>query len=154
MTTKTDIGFALKSMVFSNNGHIPSRYTCEGENINPPLEFSGVPDGTKSIALIMEDPDAPQGAFTHWLLWNISPNISISEKSNPGISGRNSFGKTGYGGPCPPSGVHRYFFRAYALDTQLELLGGAGKQDLLDSIKGHVIGTAELMGQYSKKNRE
>lgn len=153
MATETEITFALRSTAFSHNGHIPVKYTCEGEDINPPLELTGIPDEAKSIALIVEDPDAPHGVFDHWIVWNISPSEAIAEKSNAGISGRNSFGKIGYGGPCPPSGVHRYFFRAYALDSQIDLLGGAGKQDLLDAMKGHIIGTAELMGQYSKKNK-
>jgi len=153
MATETDTTFALRSTAFSHNGHIPVTYTCEGEDINPPLEFTGVPEETKSIALILEDPDAPRGTFDHWVVWNISPNEAIAEKTNAGINGRNSFGRTGYGGPCPPSGVHRYFFKAYALDSQLDLLGGAGKQDLIDAMKGHIIASAELMGQYSKKNQ-
>jgi len=153
MAAETETSFALRSMAFSHNGHIPIKYSCEGEDINPPLEFVAVPEGAKSIALIMEDPDAPNGVFDHWITWNISPNEAIAEKTNPGISGRNSFGKTGYGGPCPPSGVHRYFFRAYALDIQLDLIAGAGKQDLLDAMSDHVIASAELMGQYSKKSK-
>jgi Raf kinase inhibitor-like YbhB/YbcL family protein len=154
MPTDTETNFALRSIAFSHKGHIPFKYSCEGEDINPPLEFIAVPEGTKSIALIMEDPDAPNGVFDHWVTWNISPNEAIAEKTSPGVNGRNSFGKTGYGGPCPPSGVHRYFFRGYALDVQLDLIAGSGKQDLLDAMNDHILATAELMGQYSKKNKK
>ena len=142
--------FRLISTVFSQNGHIPPQYTCEGENINPPLKVENVPDGTKTLAIIVEDPDAPRGTFDHWVVWNISPNEAIAEGGNPGISGTNSFGKTGYGGPCPPSGVHRYFFRVFALDNKLDLVAGAGKDELLDAMKSHVLATAELMGRYQK----
>jgi len=140
----------LISTVFSHNGHIPPLYTCEGKNINPPLIVENIPDGTKTLALIVEDPDAPRGVFDHWILWNISPNEAIAENSNPGISGTNSFGKTGYGGPCPPSGEHRYFFRVFALDDELTLLTGSTKEELLDAMKGHILASAELMGVYQK----
>jgi Raf kinase inhibitor-like YbhB/YbcL family protein len=140
----------LISTVFSHKGHIPPKYTCEGENINPPLKVENIPDGTKTLALIVEDPDAPRGVFTHWVLWNISPNEAIAENSNPGISGTNSFGKPGYGGPCPPSGEHRYFFRIFALDDELDLSAGATKEELLDAMKGHIFASAELMGVYQK----
>ena len=141
----------LISTVFSQNGHIPPEYTCEGKNISPPLKVENIPDGTKTLALILEDPDAPSGVFDHWIVWNISPNEAIAEGSNPGISGTNSFGKTGYGGPCPPSGVHRYFFRVFALNNELDLPAGSTKQELLDAIKGHVLSAAELMGHYQKR---
>lgn len=144
----------IRSTVFAQNGHIPVKYTCEGEDINPPLEFSEIPVGTKSLALIVEDPDAPRGVFDHWLVWNISPNTSIAENTNPGISGTNSFGKTGFGGPCPPSGTHRYFFRAYALDAELELQAGANKATLEKAMKGHILAEGELMGMYKKKTAE
>ena len=140
----------LISTVFSHNGHIPLKYTCEGENINPPLEVENIPDNTKTLALTVEDPDAPRGVFTHWVVWNISPNETIPEGNNPGINGTNSFGKTGYGGPCPPSGVHRYFFRVFALDDELDLSAGSTKEELLNAMKGHIIATAELMGVYQK----
>ena len=140
----------LISTVFSHNGHIPPKYTCEGENINPPLKVENIPDETRTLALIVEDPDAPRGVFTHWIMWNISPNEAIAEGSNPSISGTNSFGKTGYGGPCPPSGEHRYFFRVFALDDELDLLAGATKEDLLNAMKEHIIASAELMGVYQK----
>ena len=129
MANKSD-ELQVHSVAFSHNGHIPPRYTCEGENINPPLEVSGIPEGTKTLALIMEDPDA-KGVFDHWIMWNILPNEAIAEQNNPGISGTNSFGKTGYGGPCPPSGSHRYFFKIFAIDTELDLQAGADKNALL-----------------------
>src|ERR1051326_9359513 len=115
MATHTPVQISVRSIEFSKGGHIPRKYTCEGENVNPPLEISGVPKSTKTLAIIVEDPDAPRGVFYHWLIWNIPPNEPIDENSVPGSSGKNSFGKTGYGGPCPPSGTHRYFFKVYAL---------------------------------------
>lgn len=141
----------LRSTVFSHNGHIPPLYTCEGEDISPPLEVSNLPEGVKTLALIVEDPDAPNDVFDHWLLWNIHPNEAIAEGGNPGISGTNSFGKTGYGGPCPPSGSHRYFFKVYALDTDLNLPAGSDKHQLLDAMKGHVLAEGQLMGHYQKR---
>ncbi len=141
----------INSHAFSHKGHIPTEYTCEGKDINPSLEITNIPDETKTLALIMEDPDAPRGVFDHWIVWNIPPNAAIAEQTNPGISGTNSFGKTGYGGPCPPSGVHRYFFKVYALDTELDLLAGSDKKALQDAMKGHILATGELMGQYQKK---
>ena len=139
------------STVFSHNGHIPSEYTCDGKDINPPIEVSNIPEGTKTLALIMEDPDAPRGTFDHWLVWNISPNEAIAEQANPGISGTNDFGKTGYGGPCPPSGVHRYFFKIYALDAKLDLLAGADKNALLEAMTDHILAEGVIMGLYQKK---
>ena len=141
----------LVSTVFSHNGHIPKQYTCEGKNVNPPLKILNIPSGIKTFAIIVEDPDAPNGTFDHWLLWNIPINEAIAEGSTPGISGTNNFGKTGYSGPCPPSGVHRYFFKLYALDNELEIKPGAKKNELLDAMKGHVLATAELMGLYQKQ---
>ncbi|HWN88695.1 MAG TPA: YbhB/YbcL family Raf kinase inhibitor-like protein [Chitinophagaceae bacterium] len=140
----------LISTVFSHNGHIPPLYTCEGKNINPPLKVENAPGGTKTLAIIVEDPDAPGGTFDHWVVWNISPNEAIAEGSNAGINGTNSFGKAGYGGPCPPSGEHRYFFRVFALDDELDLLAGSKKEELLNAMKGHVLASAELMGVYQK----
>jgi len=148
MATKKK-GMKVYSTAFSHNGHIPPRYTCEGENINPPLEINNIPEEAKTLALIVEDPDAKD--FVHWLVWNISPNEAIAEKSNSGINGINDFGKTGYGGPCPPSGSHRYFFRAFALDIELDLLAGADKNALNDAMKGHILDKAELMGHYQKR---
>lgn len=153
MSAQTN-GLEVRSSAFSHKGHIPSRYTCDGEDINPSLEIGNIPEGTKSLALIMEDPDAPGGTFDHWLVWNISPNEAISERANPGISGTNSFGKTGYGGPCPPRGSHRYYFKAYALDTTLDLLAGSDKKSLIHAMKEHVLAEGVLMGLYEKKRGE
>jgi len=151
MSTKENSGLRVRSVAFSQGGHIPPKYTCEGENVNPPLEISGFPENTKSLALIVEDPDAPRGTYDHWLVWNIPPNEGIAENSRPGITGRNSFGNTGYGGPCPPAGSHRYFFKAYALDTNLDLLAGSGKKTLEDAMKDHVLASGELMAHYQKR---
>ena len=151
MATKTDTGLAVRSVAFSNGGHIPPKYSCEGDNVNPALEISSVPEETISLAIIMEDPDAANVIFTHWIVWNIEPHEPIAENSVPGISGRNSFGKTGYGGPCPPSGSHRYFFKIFALDTHLDLAAGSDKNALQKAMQGHVLASGELMGYYKKK---
>ncbi|HEX2628024.1 MAG TPA: YbhB/YbcL family Raf kinase inhibitor-like protein [Chitinophagaceae bacterium] len=143
----------VNSHAFSHKGHIPAKYTCEGDDINPSLEISNVPDETQTLAIIMEDPDAPKGTFDHWLVWNIEPHEAITENSSPGISGINSFGKTGYGGPCPPSGVHRYFFKVYALDKTLDLQAGSDKKALLEAMDGHILAEGVIMGQYQKSNK-
>ena len=140
----------VQSSAFSHNGHIPSKYTCEGENINPPIEIGDVPDDTKALALIVEDPDAPSGVFTHWVVWNILPSDTIEEKTRAGISGMNDFHKTGYGGPCPPSGTHRYYFRVYALDKMLRISAGESKNALLEGMQGHILAFGEIMGRYRK----
>ena len=140
----------IQSVAFANNGHIPIQYTCEGDNISPAIEIADIPEDTKTLALIMEDPDAPSGVFTHWLLWNLPPDDLIIEKTQEGVSGINDFGKTGYGGPCPPSGTHRYYFKIYALDTELSVSAGESKQALLEGMKGHVLAIGELMGRYRK----
>jgi len=151
MSTQTETGLSVRSVAFSNGGPIPPRYTCEGENINPPLEVSGFPQGTRALALIVEDPDAPGGVYDHWIVWNMPPNNTIVENSKAGVSGRNSFGNTGYGGPCPPSGSNRYFFKVYALDAELNIQPGSDKKALQTAMKEHILGTAELMGRYQKK---
>lgn len=138
------------SSAFASNGTIPKKYTCNGQNINPPLELQGIPEETNSLALIMDDPDAPMKTFTHWIVWNIGPVAKIDEDSIPGIEGMNDFRKIGYGGPCPPSGTHRYFFRIYALDKQLELKEGANRKELENEMIGHIIAEGELMGKCSK----
>lgn len=145
--------FILKSSAFEHNSSIPSRYTCDGEDVNPPLEISDVPEGTQSFALIVDDPDAPIGTFTHWLLWNIPLDITkIDEDSVPegAVEGENDFGRVGWGGPCPPTGTHRYFFKMYALDTKLELERGATKAKLEKAMEGHILGKAELLGRYTR----
>jgi Raf kinase inhibitor-like YbhB/YbcL family protein len=151
MPAESENRLEVRSVAFSNGGHIPPKYTCEGENVNPPLEISGIPGKAKSLALLVEDPDAPSGLFEHWLVWNIPPNEAISEDTLPGISGKNSFGNTGYGGPCPPSGSHRYFFKVYALDSDLEIPAGSDKQTLQKAMKDHILASGELMGHYQKR---
>ena len=138
------------SKAFESDSSIPRKYTCSGENINPPLEFEGISKKAKSLVLIIEDPDAPMKVFTHWIVWNIVPTAKIDEDSIPGIEGVNDFRKIGYGGPCPPSGTHRYFFKVYALDKQLEIKPGTSRKELESEMKRHVIGEGELMGKYSK----
>ncbi|MDP3998544.1 MAG: YbhB/YbcL family Raf kinase inhibitor-like protein [bacterium] len=142
----------LKSPAFNHNDSIPSKYTCQGENINPPLEISGIHPATKSIALIVDDPDAPAGTWVHWTGWNIPPTTKdILENSRlNGTEGTTSFGKPGYGGPCPPSGTHRYFFKLYALDTTLELPSTAKKEELEKAMKEHILDKTELIGLYQK----
>src|SRR3954467_15633748 len=108
----------VTSTAFRNEGEIPAKYTCDGEEISPPLDIEGVPEATVTMALIVEDPDAPNGTFDHWIVWNIPPTHHIAEGGRPGISGDNSAGKTGYHGPCPPNGSHRYYFHLFALDTE------------------------------------
>ena len=140
----------IKTPAFSPEGPIPREYTCDGQDKNPELQISGAPSEAASMVLIVDDPDAPGGTFLHWLLYNIDPTDRIAEGSAPGTEGGNDFGKTAYGGPCPPSGTHRYYFRLYALDTALDLPPGAERQQVEREMKGHVIAEAELMGTYSR----
>lgn len=145
--------FKIASLAFAHGELIPQKYTCDGDDVSPPLEISNIPENTVSLALIVEDPDAPNGVFYHWLVWNIPPSPTIGQAINPGISGTNDFGKTGYGGPCPPSGTHRYYFKLYALDAELDIAPGAGKDELANAIEGHILATAELMGRYQKADK-
>ena len=145
--------FALESSAFDHAQAIPNRYTCEGEDLSPPLRWASVPDEARSLALLVDDPDAPRGVFTHWVAWGLDPGaggLGVGEAA-PG-EGRNDFGRVGYRGPCPPPGHgrHRYVFRLYALDHDLELHSGAGKVDLEQAITGHVLTTAELVGTYER----
>jgi hypothetical protein len=141
----------LTSSAFEQGKAIPKKYTCDGEDINPPLKIENVPEEAKSLALIVDDPDAPRGVFAHWIVWNIDPKISqIEENSKPGTEGVNDFGKNSYGGPCPPSGTHHYHFRIYALDTLLDLSSTSKKSDLEKAIEGHVLDWAELIGTYQR----
>ena len=152
-------GFELMSPAFKSGGMIPSVHTCQGKNISPPLAWSGAPSGTKSFALICDDPDAPVGIWVHWVYYNIPPSVislpgAFTKDEKPasgGIHGKSSFGDFGYGGPCPPWGTHRYFFRLYALDVVLHLNPGAEKKDVLKAMEGHVLAKSELMGKYKKK---
>ena len=144
----------IESAAFKNGESIPAKYTCQGEDINPQFAFSDIPDTAKSLALIMDDPDAPRGTWVHWLVWNIPPQTNqIAERSVPAnaVQGKNSWGKASYGGPCPPSGTHRYFFKIYALDTVLSLTSSADVHQLEDVMKNHIIAKGELMGTYTKK---
>ena len=142
----------LSSAAFKDGASIPSKYTCDGANTSPPLAFSGIPAGAKSLALVVDDPDAPGGTFDHWLVWNIPPNTTtIGEGQSPqGVSGRTGFGKSAYGGPCPPSGEHRYFFKLYALDTTLNLPPSSSKSDLEKAMSGHTLAKAQMMGRYKR----
>jgi Raf kinase inhibitor-like YbhB/YbcL family protein len=147
---------ALKiySPVFEHNGRIPSKYTCDGQDINPPLRVENIPTGAKSLALIVDDPDAPRGIWVHWVVWNIAPDTyEIKEHAIPAGAkeGMNDFRKRSYGGPCPPSGTHRYFFKLYALDATLNLNPGTDKAGLEKALKGHILGQAELIGLYERK---
>jgi Raf kinase inhibitor-like YbhB/YbcL family protein len=148
----------LTSNAFVNEGSIPARYACTGENISPALIWNDPPEGTQSFALIMDDPDAPGGAWVHWVLFNIpASSRGLSEAipseetlSDGSMHGENSSGNLGYNGPCPPSGTHRYFFKLYALDERLGLSAGADKGELLKAMEGHILAEAELMGIFSK----
>jgi Raf kinase inhibitor-like YbhB/YbcL family protein len=140
----------VSSSAFDDGGNIPSKYTCEGEDINPPLKIDNLPEGAKTLAIIVEDPDAPNGTFDHWIAWNIPVQNEIQENKAAGISGTNSAQKKGYYGPCPPSGTHRYFFYLFALDTNLDLKEGASKEQLKEAMKEHVLAIGVLMGRYEK----
>jgi len=142
----------LTSDAFANNQPIPAKYTCNGENSSPPLTIDDVPQAAKSLVLIMDDPDAPSGDWVHWTMWNISPATTAMAENTPppgAIEGTTSFGKPGYGGPCPPSGVHHYQFELYALDTELNLDSSAIKADLESAMKNHIIDQALLVGTYT-----
>lgn len=144
----------LLSPAFSNETFIPAKYTCDGQDINPELNIAEVPTETKSLVLIVDDPDAPVGDWVHWTLWNINPSSSqIAENSVPAgaVQGMTDSGKPGWGGPCPPSGTHRYFFKLYALDRQLDLSPQARKKDIEKAMDGFVLAHATLMGKYSRK---
>ncbi len=150
----------LSSPAFQHEGKIPSKYTCDGENVNPALVFSDVPANAKSLVLIMDDPDIPDFAkqrigkdvFDHWVIFNIKPDVTkISEGEAPGTQGNNSRGEAKYTGPCPPDREHRYFFKLFALDTMLSLPEGSTKEQVLEAIKGHVLAETELMGKYQRK---
>lgn len=156
------MAFELRSAGFAAQASIPSRYTCEGQDVSPPLEWSGAPAGTKSFALIVDDPDAPDPAapkmvWVHWVLYNLPASAgALAEGAARGglpagtREGVNDWKRTGYGGPCPPTGRHRYFFKLYALDRELADLGTPSKAQLEQAMQGHVLATAELVGTYQK----
>lgn len=145
----------ISSPAFAAGQSIPSKYTCDGEDLIPPLEFSDVPPNAKTLALIMDDPDAPMGTWDHWLVWNIPAKTTrIAEGKAPeGVTGKNSWNKNVWGGPCPPDREHRYFFRLYALDTTLNLSASARKSDLQKAMEGHTVAEGELMGRYDRTSR-
>jgi Raf kinase inhibitor-like YbhB/YbcL family protein len=157
--------FKLISPAFGQNGSIPSQYTCEGDDFSPPLAWSDVPSGTRSLALIMDDPDAPdpakpQRVYVHWVIYNISQftlklPLNAARSGLPGhaLHGTNDWEKQDYGGPCPPIGRHRYFFKLYALDTQLQSLKNPTKAQLEQAIEGHLISYVELVGTYEKRKK-
>jgi hypothetical protein len=140
----------IKCPVFLQGDFIPVKYTCDGQDINPPFDIDGIPKESQSLALIAEDPDAPMGTWVHWVVWNIPLHRQVSENSSPGKEGINSFHKNSYGGPCPPSGTHRYFFTFYALDDMLDLPDETDKEGLLKAMSGHVLASGEIMGKYKR----
>jgi Raf kinase inhibitor-like YbhB/YbcL family protein len=149
----------VSSSAFQNGEFIPAKYTCDGANISPPLSWSGIPEGTKTFALIADDPDAPGRTFVHWVIYNIpalqkelpegvTPTRNIPEEV---LMGTNDFGHIGYGGPCPPPGTHRYFFKLYALNSAIHLEAGATKDQVLKAMEKHLLGQGELMGKYKRR---
>jgi Raf kinase inhibitor-like YbhB/YbcL family protein len=144
----------ISSPDFSDGAAIPARFTCDGADINPALAIEGVPAPAQSLVLIMDDPDAPRGTWNHWLVWNIPPSVGkIAAHSVPAgaVEGRSDFGTAKYGGPCPPSGTHRYYFRLFAIDVNLAIPAGADRKALDKAMSGHVLANGELMGRYSRK---
>ena len=143
----------VTSSAFQSGDNIPSKFTCDGSDTSPPLQIAGIPSNAKTLVLIADDPDAPGGLFTHWLVWNIPPQLSsIAEGSSPkGVQGANDFGKSGYRGPCPPPGTHRYSFKIFALDRELDLRPGAKRSQVDTAMKGHVLAQGELIGRYARK---
>lgn len=153
-TVQKDSKMRLTSNAFAHEKEIPRLYSCEGDDINPPLTISGVPVNSKSFVLIVDDPDAPNGNWVHWLVWNIDPGISdIKEAEAPmgAEQGMNDFKKLGWGGPCPPSGTHRYQFKLYALDTKLEIPEASNKKVVEAAIRGHILDQTTLVGLYSRR---
>jgi len=152
------MAITIISTAFTEGSMIPRDYTCDGEDISPPLKWSGVPDGTKSLALICDDPDAPVGTWVHWVLFSMPPSTKeLAAKvppkeilENGAKHGTNDFRKFGYGGPCPPGGTHRYYFKLYALDTEINLKTGITKAQLLKTMEGHILAEGQLMGRYSR----
>jgi len=144
--------FQITSAAFNNNAEIPKKYTCDGKDVNPPLLIKNVPDNAKSLALTVTDPDASEGIWTHWVIYNIPPNTGdIIENTNPGTEGLSDFGKYNYGGPCPPDAkIHHYIFRVYALNSTLNINEGPSISEVEKAIKGHIIAKTELTGTYQK----
>jgi len=150
----------LTSSAFTEGSSIPTKHTCDGQDVSPQLRWSGVPDAAKSIALICDDPDAPAGTWVHWVLYNLPTSSAELAEGAPttellssgATQGRNDFGRIGYGGPCPPRGnAHRYYFKLYALDIAVHLKAGATKKELLRAMQGHIVSEGQLMGTYKRK---
>lgn len=155
--TQTSLALKVQSQAFDEGGMIPARYTADAENVSPPLAWSPGPLGTSTYALIMDDPDSQAGVWTHWVLWN-EPNVRLDEDVRPtlqlpdgALQGRNSWQKTGYGGPQPPTGIHRYSFRVYALDARLDVAPDSDRAAVEAAMQGHVLAQGELMGRYEAK---
>ncbi len=148
----------ITSPAFEEGGMIPRKYTCDGADISPPLAWTGVPEAARTLALISDDPDAPMGTWVHWVLFNLPATVTElpegvptdKELKNGAKQGRNDFRRIGYGGPCPPGGTHRYFFKLYALDKALDLAAGATKAELLRAMEGHILAQGQLMGKYRR----
>lgn len=155
----TKMAIVITSSAFKEAGMIPPKYTCDGQNISPPLNWQQTPQGVKSFALISDDPDAPVGTWVHWVMWNIPAEVNglpegvqpIKELPDGSKQGISDFHRPGYGGPCPPSGTHRYYFKIYALDTKLDLPDNSTKQSLLAAMKGHILAEGSLMGKYKRQ---
>jgi hypothetical protein len=149
----------VTSTAFEDGAMIPSKHTCDGEDISPPLQWNEVPEGTKSIALIADDPDAPHGTWVHWVLYNLAADVRQLEEGMPVAAklasgakqGVTDFGRSGYGGPCPPSGTHRYYFTVYALDNVINASGQLDKSKLLKTMEGHILGQGQIMGKYRRR---
>jgi len=148
----------ITSSAFEDGGLIPAKYTCDGADVSPPLQWDTVPEGTRSIALICDDPDAPMGTWVHWVLFNLPSDAKELVENIPSDKilpdgarqGLSDFGRVGYGGPCPPGGTHRYFFKIYALDTEVGLQAGADKRRLLKTMEGHILSQGQLIGKYKR----
>jgi Raf kinase inhibitor-like YbhB/YbcL family protein len=141
----------ISSSSFVSEDYIPPQFTCQGMNVNPPLFFSGIPANTQSLAIIMDDPDAPMGTWVHWVVFNLPPTTQLTSKNTLGTFGKNDWGKLAYGGPCPPDGTHRYFFKLYALDSKLNLNPGITKSQLEKAMAGHIIEQAVMVGLYQQR---
>lgn len=148
---REETSMRLTSTAFEHEGDIPERYSCDGIDVSPSLAIDELPAGAVSLVLVMDDPDAPRGTWDHWVAYDIEPAVAIPEGvGGLGTAGTNSWGRTGYGGPCPPGGTHRYYFRVYALDSMLGLDPGARKAEVLEALEGHVLAEATLMGRFSR----
>jgi len=157
-TPKEEMKMKISSAAFQNGGPIPSKYTCDGANVSPPLQWSGLPQNAKTVVLICDDPDAPAKTWVHWVVYDLPANVTTLPEAVPAVErppvggkqGKNDFGKTGYGGPCPPGGTHRYFFKLYAIDTETSLEPATSKDQVLKAIEGHILAQGEFIGTYKR----